>query len=212
MIARISILMIALTVQTAFAQTAPATSKPDLARAKQTAETLCAACHGPDGNGIAATFPKLAGQHEAYLLKQLHDFKATGNKPAARVNATMAPMAAPLSDEDMRGLAAYFSQLKQKPDIAKNRSTVELGQRIWRAGDKTKGLPACAGCHGPNGLGIPTTYPKLQGQYADYVEAQLKTFRTGERANDASSQMRVVAGRLSDAEIKAVADYAAGLR
>lgn len=212
MIARISILTIALTVQTAMAQTAPAANKPDLARAKQTAETVCAACHGPDGNGTAATFPKIAGQHEAYLLKQLHDFKASGSKPPARVNATMQPMAATLSDEDMRGLATYFSQLKQKPDLAKNRQTVELGQRLWRAGDRSKGLPACAGCHGPTGLGIPTSYPRLQGQYADYIEAQLKTFRTGERANDAASQMQTVASRLSDAEIKAVADYAAGLR
>jgi cytochrome c553 len=211
MIARISILTIALTVQTAFAQTPPA-PKPDLARAKQTAETICVACHGADGNSIGPTFPKLAGQHEAYLLKQLHEFKSLPNKPALRVNATMAPMVAALSEDDMRGLAAYFSQQKQKPDIAKNRNTIEFGQTIWRAGDKSTGLPACAGCHGPAGLGIPGMYPRLQGQYADYIEAQLKAFRASDRANDPASQMRTIAIRLTDAQIKAVADYAAGLR
>lgn len=211
MIARLSILILALATPAAFAQK-PAAAKPDLAHAKQTAETICAACHGKDGNGIAPTFPKIAGQHEAYLLKQLHDFKAPGNKPALRVNATMAPMAAMLSDSDMRGLAAYFASLKQTPDVAKNRDTVELGQKIWRAGDRSKGLPACSGCHGPSGLGIPSAYPRLQGQYSEYIEAQLKNFRSGERANDPSSQMRVIANRMSDGEIKAVADYAAGLR
>jgi cytochrome c553 len=211
MIARISILTIALTVQTAFAQNAPAT-QPDLAKAKQTAETVCAACHGADGNSIAATFPKLAGQHEAYLYKQLSEFKSVGGKPALRVNVTMAPMAATLSDADMRGLAAYFSQQKQKPEFSKNKQTIEFGQKLWRAGDISKGLPACAGCHGPAGLGIPGQYPRLQGQYADYIETQLKAFRAGERSNDPANVMRALALRMTDAEIKAVADYTAGLR
>ncbi|MDP5240744.1 c-type cytochrome [Uliginosibacterium sp. 31-16] len=211
MIARISILTIALTVQTAFAQSAPA-NKPDLAKAKQTAETVCAACHGADGNSIAATFPKLAGQHEAYLAKQLSEFKSQGGKPALRINASMAPMVAALSDADMRGLAAYFSQQKQKPEQAKNKQTVEFGQKLWRAGDASKGLPACSGCHGPAGMGIPAQYPRLQGQYADYIEAQLKAFRANERNNDPASMMRTVAIRMTDAEIKAVSDYAAGLR
>ena len=211
MIARISILTVALTVQTAFAQSAPV-AKPDLAKAKQTAETVCVACHGADGNSIAATFPKLAGQHEAYLYKQLGEFKSTDGKPAVRVNVTMAPMAASLSEADMRGLAAYFSQQKQKPELSKNKQTIEFGQKIWRAGDISKGLPACAGCHGPAGLGIPGQYPRLQGQYADYIEVQLKAFRAGERSNDPASAMRTVALRMTDAEIKAVADYTAGLR
>jgi cytochrome c553 len=211
MIARISILTIALTVQTAFAQNAPA-NKPDLVKAKQTAETICAACHGADGNSSVATFPKLAGQHESYLYKQLSEFKSAGGKPALRVNASMAPMAAMLSDEDMRGLAAFYSQQKQKLEVAKNSQTVEFGQKLWRAGDKRQGMPACAGCHGPAGAGIPGQYPRLQGQYADYIEAQLKSFRSGERSNDPANVMRNIAQRMTDTEIKAVSDYAAGLR
>jgi cytochrome c553 len=211
MIARISILTVALTIQTAFAQNVQA-PKPDLAKAKQTAETICAACHGADGNSIAATFPKLASQHEAYLYKQLSEFKSVGGKPALRVNVLMQAQAAALSDTDMHSLAAYFSQQKQKPEIAKNKLTIEFGQKLWRAGDKSQGLPACAGCHGPAGLGIPGMYPRLQGQYADYIETQLKAFRASERANDPASVMRNLTLRMTDAEIKAVSDYAAGLR
>lgn len=210
MIARISILTLALAVPTAFAQTAA--PQPDLARAKQTAETVCAACHGVDGNPAAASFPKLAGQQESYLLKQLHNFKAVDNKPADRVNNVMAPMVAPLSDDDMRGLARYFSQQTQKPDVAKNVKTIELGQKLWRAGNPETGVPACSGCHGPSGLGIPGEFPRLSGQFSDYIEAQLKSFRAGDRANDPNSMMRGFATRLTDPEIKAVADYAAGLR
>lgn len=211
MIARISILTIALTIQTAFAQSAPA-NKPDLARAKQTAETVCVACHGADGNSAAATFPKIAGQHEQYLLKQLRNFKPVGDKPAERVNASMAPMVAALSDTDMQGLARYYSQQKLKPEAAKSLKTVELGQKLWRSGNAATGVPACAGCHGPAGQGIPNQYPRLAGQFADYTEAQLKSFRLAERANDPNSMMRGFASRLTDAEIKAVSDYIAGLR
>ena len=211
MIARISVLTLTLTIQTAFAQSAPA-PKPDLAKAKQTAETVCAACHGADGNSLAATFPKLAGQHEAYLYKQLNEFKSVGGKPALRVNALMQAQTAALSDADMRGLAAYFSQQKQKSEVAKNKQTVEFGQKLWRAGDKTQGIPACAGCHGPAGLGIPGMYPRLQGQYADYIETQLKAFRASERSNDPAGVMRGLTLRMTDAEMKAVSDYAAGLR
>lgn len=211
MIARITFLTLTLSTQIVMAQSSPA-AKPDLAKAKQTAETICAACHGPDGNSIGPTFPKLAGQHAAYLTKQLMDFKASASKPAARMNPTMAPMAAMLSEADMRGLAAYFASQKQKPEQAKNKQTIEFGQKIWRAGDANKGLPACSGCHGPNGRGIPNQYPSLQGQYADYLETQLKAFRAGERNNDPANMMQAVASRMSDAEIKAVADYAAGLR
>lgn len=211
MIARISILTLALTVQTAFAQSAPS-PQADLARAKQTAETVCAACHGVDGNSPLANFPKLAGQHESYLLKQLRNFKAQGNKPAERVNASMAPMVAALSDADMQGLARYYAQQKLKPESAKNIQTVELGQKLWRSGNAATGVPACAGCHGPAGKGIPAQYPRLAGQYAEYTEAQLKTFRSGERANDPNSMMRGFASRLTDNEIKALSDYIAGLR
>lgn len=210
MIARISILAFALAVPTAFAQTA--TPPADLARAKQTAETICAACHGPDGNPAAAAFPKLAGQHQSYLLKQLHDFKASADKPAQRVNASMAPMVAMLSDADMKGLASYFASQKLKPDYAKNMKTVELGQKLWRAGNPATGVPACAGCHGAAGQGLAPQYPKIAGQFSDYIELQLKNFRSGERANDPNGMMRGSAARLTDAEIKALSDYIAGLR
>lgn len=211
MIARIAILSLALTATTVFAET-PATSKPDLAKAKQTAEQVCAACHNVDGNSANPIYPKIAGQHPDYLYKQLHNFKGWNGKAAERNNAVMAGMTAALTDVDMKGLAAYFAQQKQKPDAAKNKQTLEFGQRIWRAGNAGTGVPACSGCHGPAGAGLPSQYPRLQGQFADYTEAQLKAFRAGERANDPNSMMRTIAVRLTDPEIKAVADYIAGLR
>ncbi len=207
MIARI-ILFSALTSLAAHAEV----GKIDPAKAKQTAEQVCAACHLADGNSTNPQYPKLAGQHQEYLLKQLRNFKSVGGKPVERNNAVMLGMATPLTDDDMKGLAVYFSQQKLKPDAAKNKETLMLGQKLWRAGDASKGLPACAGCHGPNGLGIPAQYPRLQGQFSEYVEAQLKSFRLGERANDPNGMMRAVASRMTDAEIKAVADYTAGLR
>lgn len=210
MIARISILTLTLTASSAFAQ-APG-NQSDPARAKQIAETVCAACHGVDGNAAVATFPKLAGQHEQYLLKQIRNFKAVDGKPAERVNASMAPMVAALSDAEMKSLANYFSQQKLKPDAAKNIKSVELGQKLWRAGNAATGVPACASCHGPAGQGLPAQYPRIAGQFAEYTESQLKAFRTGERANDPSSMMRGFASRLTDTEIKALADYVAGLR
>lgn len=211
MIKRTLFLVLLLAAQTSTAETAQ-TAAPDLDKAKQTATQVCAACHGADGNSTVTTYPILASQHAEYIYKQLTNFKSVNGKPAARNNAIMAGMAAPLSDSDMKGLAAYFSQQKMKPDQAKNRATLEQGQKIWRAGDASKGLPACAGCHGPAGAGLPAQYPRLGGQHADYIEAQLKTFRDGSRANDANEMMRTVALRMTDAEMKAVADYIAGLR
>jgi cytochrome c553 len=113
----------------------------------------------------------------------------------------------------MRNLAAYYSSQKPTGGEAKgSRESIELGQKLWRGGDQSKGLPACAGCHGPAGAGLPAQYPRIAGQHADYTEAQLKTFRVGERANDPAKMMRMIAVKMTDAEIKAVADYAAGLR
>lgn len=186
--------------------------KIDLAKAKQTAEQVCAACHTADGNSANPMYPKLAGQHQEYIIKQLHNFKPANGKPAERANPIMLGMATPLTEEDIKGLAVYFSQQKLKPDTAKNMKTVTVGQKLWRAGDATRGLPACSGCHGPSGLGIPGQYPRLQGQLSGYVETQLKSFRLGERANDPNGMMRAVASHLTDAEIQAVADYVAGLR
>lgn len=185
---------------------------PDLAKAKQTAETICVACHGADGNSQLSANPKIAGQHEDYLYKQLREFKGwDGNKPA-RENAVMTAMVAGLEDADMKGLAKYFASFELQPEPAKNLETIELGQKIWRAGIAAKGVPACAACHGPAGAGLPAQYPRLSGQFAEYTEAQLKAFRDGGRDNDPNRMMRMIALKMTDAEMKAVADFAAGLR
>jgi cytochrome c553 len=189
-----------------------AKGKADPAKGKVIAETVCVACHGADGNSAAAANPNLAGQGAEYLYKQLVNFKAADGKPAARNNAIMGGMVAALSDEDMKNLAAWFSSQKLKPAVAKDETKIALGQKIWRQGDFKKGVPACAGCHGPAGAGLPAQYPRLAGQYAEYTEAQLKAFRNDERNNDPEKMMRIVAAKMSDAEMKAVAEYAAGLR
>ncbi|MBS0372441.1 MAG: cytochrome c4 [Proteobacteria bacterium] len=189
-----------------------ASAQPDLAKAKQTAETVCVACHGADGNSQIPTNPKLAGQHQEYLAKQLRNFKSQDGKPAERANPVMGGMAAPLSDDDIKGLAAYFAGQQLKPEAAKSKATIELGQKLWRAGDLKRGIPACAACHGPAGAGLPAQFPRLSGQFADYTEAQLRAFRAGERANDPNKMMRTIALKMTDPEIKAVADFAAGLR
>lgn len=205
----LSLLLVAgsLHAQDKEAQPAPV----DSAKAKQTAEQVCAGCHGPDGNSQIPTNPKLAGQQPEYLLKQLHNFKGGANGPE-RANAIMTGMAAALSDADMQGLAQYFSSQKLQPEAAKSKETINLGQQIWRAGIASKGVPACAACHGPAGAGLPAQFPRLSGQFADYTEAQLKLFRSGERANDPNRMMRMIAIKMTDPEIKAVSDYAAGLR
>ena len=187
-------------------------AKADPAKGKAIAETVCVACHGADGNSAASANPHLAAQHQEYIYKQLKNFKAVDGKPAARNNAIMGGMAAPLSDEDMRNVAAWFASQKLKPAVAKDESKIALGQKIWRQGDFKKGIPACAGCHGPAGAGMPAQYPRLAGQFPEYTEAQLKAFRVDERANDPEKMMRMIAAKLSDAEIKAVSEYAAGLR
>lgn len=189
-----------------------APAKADPAKGKIVAETICVACHGADGNSMTSANPHLAGQIEQYLYKQLTNFKSLDGKPAARDNAIMAGMVAALSDEDMKNVAAWFASQKLKPEAAKNEASIALGKKLWRQGDFKKGIPACAGCHGPAGAGMPAQYPRLAGQFAEYTEAQLKAFRAEERGNDPEKMMRMIAAKLSDAEIKAVADYAAGLR
>lgn len=185
---------------------------PDLDKAKQTAETLCAACHMADGNSELPANPKIAGQHEDYLFKQLREFKGWNGNPPVRENAIMGGMVAGLEEADMRGLAKYFASFELKPEPAKNLETIELGQQIWRGGIASKGVPACASCHGPAGAGLPAQYPRLSGQFADYIDAQMKAFRDGVRQNDPNSMMRMIAIKMTDPEIKAVSDYAAGLR
>ena len=186
--------------------------KGDAAKAQGIVNQVCAACHAADGNSQIAANPKLAGQIPEYLYKQLTNFKAAAGKKAERENPVMAGMVANLSADDMHNLAAYFAGQTPKPGAAKSKDLVALGQRIYRGGIVSEGIAACASCHGPNGAGMPAQYPRLSGQYAEYVGTQLKAFRSGARANDANETMRGVAARLSDREIDAVADYIAGLR
>ncbi len=185
---------------------------PDLAKAKQTAESVCVACHSADGNSLLPENPKLAGQHEDYLYKQMREFKGWDGAAPVRENAIMGAMVAGLEDEDMKGLAKYFASFELQPESSKNLETMELGQKIWRGGIASKGVPACAACHGPAGAGLPAQYPRLAGQFADYSAAQLKAFRDGGRENDPNRMMRMIALKMTDAEMNAVADYAAGLR
>ena len=189
-----------------------AAAKADPEKGKLIAESICVACHGVDGNSMDAANPHLAGQVEQYIYKQLSNFKPVGDKPALRDNAIMAGMAAAIDDQGMRDVAAWYASQKLKPEAAKSEASIELGKKLWRQGDFSKGIPACAGCHGPAGAGLPAQYPRLAGQFAAYTENQLKSFRDETRGNDPEKMMRVIAAKLSDVEIKAVADYAAGLR
>jgi len=184
----------------------------DAAKAQQIAGQVCAACHAADGNSVAAANPKIAGQIPEYLHKQLADFKGQGGKKPVRESAIMTPMVANLSDADMKNLAAFYAGQQVKPAGAADRDLAGLGQKLWRGGNAATGVPACAGCHGPAGLGIPAQYPRLSGQFADYLAAQLRLFRDGARANDPNGMMRGVAARMTEREIRAVAEYAAGLR
>ena len=182
--------------------------KADTARGSQVATQVCAACHNPDGNSAASANPKLAGQHPEYLAKQLADFRA--NK--TRKTAVMMGFADGLSDADMRNVAAYYAEQKPAQGAARNVAAAKLGEKIFRGGIPEKGVAACAGCHGPAGMGIPAQYPRLAGQWAEYTKLQLNNFRIGERSNDPAGMMRGVAGKMSDKEIDAVADYVAGLK
>jgi cytochrome c553 len=185
---------------------------PDAAKAQNIANQVCAACHAGDGNSTAPANPKIAGQIPEYLHKQLADFKAQGGKKPARESAIMLGMVANLSDADMKALAAFYAGQKLKPAAAADKSLAALGQKLWRGGNAASGIPACAGCHGPAGAGIPAQYPRLAGQYAEYIVTQLKAFKEGGRANDPNGMMRGVTARMTEREIRAVAEYAAGLR
>jgi cytochrome c553 len=187
---------------------AQAPAKADPAKARQIASQVCAACHGADGNSTTPVNPSLAGQHGDYIAKQLADFKA--NKE--RKNPIMVGMATTLSADDMKALGQYFEQQKAKPGSAKDKSLVVLGQKLYRGGNSATGVAACAACHAPNGAGVPAQFPRLAGQSIEYTLAQLHAFRTEERANDPGKMMRAIAGRMSDKEMRAVAEYIAGLR
>jgi cytochrome c553 len=195
----------ALISASALAADAKAPAKPDLAKGAEKATQVCAACHTTDGSRGSPANPILQGQHAEYLAKQLAEFKS-----GKRANPVMSGMAGPLSEADINDVAAYYKGLVAKPGFAKDKTLVALGEKIYRGGIAAKQVPACAGCHSPTGAGMPAQYPRIGGQHADYAEAQLVAFRSGARAN--SAQMSAIAARMSDKEIKAVADYVAGLR
>ncbi|MBU3737338.1 MAG: c-type cytochrome [Rhodoferax sp.] len=195
----------AFSVASAHATTAAPVAKPDLAKGEASFAAVCAACHAADGNSGVPANPKLAQQHPEYLIKQLQEFKS-----GKRANAVMSGFAATLSDADMRNIAYWLAGKSAKPGFAKDKELVSLGERIYRGGIADRQVAACAGCHSPNGAGIPAQYPRLGGQHADYTTAQLTAFRDGVRKN--SVQMTQVAAKLNDREIRAVSDYIAGLR
>jgi len=177
----------------------------DAASGKQLSAS-CAACHGSDGNSPAASFPKLAGLGEKYLLKQLKDFKS-----GARANPIMAGQVAVLNESQMGDVAAYYaSQTRSVGYAAKDK--VALGEKIYRAGNKATGVPACLACHGASGKGMSAAgFPALGGQHGDYIKAQLVAFQEDKRTNDASKVMRDIAGRMSNKEVSAVSSYIQGL-
>ncbi|MDM0011381.1 c-type cytochrome [Variovorax sp. J22P168] len=195
----------------AAAEAPPKAAKPDPAKgdtifnATPANSQSCASCHNADGNSAIAANPKLAQQHPEYIYRQLQDFKS-----GKRKSAIMKPLASALSDEDMRNIAWFVASKKIKPGFSKEKDLVGLGERIFRGGVADRQIPACAGCHSPNGAGIPAQYPRLGGQHADYTAQQLNLFREGGRLN--SPVMTGVAAKLSNKEITAVSDYIAGLR
>jgi cytochrome c553 len=180
-------------------------AKPDLAKGAALYGQVCVACHAADGNSTTPVNPTLAQQHPEYLVKQLQEFKS-----GKRANAIMKGFAAALSDDDMRNIAFWLADQKAKTGFAKEKDLVRMGERIYRGGIADRQIAACAGCHSPNGAGIPSQYPRLSGQHAEYTASQLNAFRSGARHNNA--QMTGVAAKMNDLEIKAVSDYIAGLR
>ena len=201
----LSALLVAFTGTLVAAAQPTAPAKPDVAKGQATSTAVCAACHTTDGSRSSPANPILQGQHPEYLVKQLAEFKS-----GKRDNAIMKGFAATLGDDDARNVAAFYAGKQAKSGFAKNKDLVALGEKIYRGGIAERSVAACAGCHSPNGAGMPSQYPRLAGQHAEYTEAQLVAFRGGARKN--SAQMTDVAAKLNDREIKAVADYIAGLR
>lgn len=194
------------------AASAQADKNPDLAKGQALAG-VCAGCHGVDGVSPVPTQPNLAGMSWQYIAKQLKHFKS-----GQRDNAIMKGFATTLSDADMKSLGVYFSSMKGRPIGTKDEKLAMTAERLYRAGDATRGIPACAGCHSPTGAGIPALYPRVGGQHAEYTVAQLSAFRAGTRgmaskddSNATGKMMMAIAGKLTETEIKALAEYTAGL-
>jgi len=198
---------------TAFTHAQAPAGKPDLERAQKIAGEVCLACHGPNGNSVVPANPSLAGQPAEYITVQLANFKS-----GVRANPIMQGMASTLSPDEMKAIGIYYSQQKPKPQAAKDATLVAAGQKLFRGGDTAAGTPACSACHLPNGAGMAKNYPRLAGQHADYTYAQLKAFRAGERGADKEGKdangmiMGTIAQRMTDAQMKAVAEYTSGLR
>lgn len=188
-------------------------AKAQLERGQQLATQVCAACHGVDGNSAAPANPNIAGQHADYITQQLAHFK-TG----VRQNPVMQAIAAGMTPDDMRATAVFYSQQKPKGLAARDAALVKAGQALWRGGDASTGVPACSACHGPTGAGIPKNYPRVGGQFADYTYAQLKAYGAGQRGMDKEGKdangriMHAIARQMSDVQMRAVAEYVAGLR
>ena len=209
----LAMIILAVSTALAYANTEPAgadsvatPSKSDVvARGQQIAGAVCVACHGLDGMSAVSANPNIAGMPSQYIAKQLEHFKS-----GYRKNATMQGMAANLSTDDMNALGQYYFAQKVKPNAAAHEKILaEAGQKIYRAGIAELKVPACAGCHGGAGAGIPAIYPRLAGQWQEYTLGALKSFSSGERKN---AQMQTIAGRMREKDIQAVADYIAGMR
>lgn len=183
------------------------------AEAGKTKSVTCAACHGADGNSVLAMYPKIAGQHSDYIYKQLKEFKLgmeTGGKEG-RYDVAMSGMAMPLSDQDMKDLAVYFSNQTTKSGTTPE-NVVEEGQALYRGGDMERGIAACQACHGPRGVGQSLAgFPKVAFQHPDYIKGQLEKFRSGERKNDKNGMMQDIAVKLTDKDIEILSKYLAGL-
>ena len=188
-------------------------AQADLERGRQLATQVCAACHGADGNSATPANPSIAGQHADYITQQLANFKS-----GLRQNPIMQGIAAGMTPEDMRAAGVFYSRQPPKGLAARDASLVKLGQALWRGGDAANGVPACSACHSPTGAGIPKSYPRIAGQFADYTYAQLKAFASGERGMDKLGKdangriMHDIARAMTDVQMKAAAEYAAGLR
>lgn len=189
----------------AFSYLANADDNYDINAGKIKSET-CVACHGPNGNSVTPIWPKLAGQHAGYIVKQLQNFKS-----GARQNIQMSPFVEPLSEQDMKDIAAYYAAQKVELGAA-DPKLIPLGEKIYRAGIADKGLPACISCHGPNGSGNALAlFPAVSGQHAEYAKMQLMNFRDNKRTNDINKMMQIVSEKMTIDEIEAVANYMQGL-
>jgi cytochrome c553 len=176
------------------------------ADAKELAATVCLPCHGEVGNSVVPMFPKLAGQREIYLAKQLNEFIS-----GKRKNEIMAPITATLSKDDVPGLAAFYAAQTQTPGNVADAALADAGKKLYDDGNTESGVPACMGCHQPKGEGNER-YPRLAGQHQTYTLQQMADFKAGNRANDKGKVMRAVAERMTDQEMKAVSEYIAGLK